>query len=36
MEKVAGKTAVQPHSLPPTDDAAEQHFLRADGPIRKG
>ena len=29
MEKVAGKTAVQPHSLPPTDDAAEQHFLRA-------
>ena len=29
MEKVAGKTAVQPNSLPPTDDATEQHFLRA-------
>ena len=27
MEKVAVKTAVQPHSLPPTDDTAEQHFL---------
>ena len=26
---MAGKTAVQPRSLPPTYDAAGQHFLRA-------
>ena len=28
MEKVAGKAAVQTHSLQPTDAAAEQHFCR--------
>ena len=29
MEKICGKSAVKPEHLPPTEDSAKQHFVRA-------